>query len=166
MTDDDEVVREASGESPPFWSAENDPDGYAKQDVIPNDWILDYLLTAATGPADDGDGNIRVTLTCGGVVVTGTVISGTTWIAGMDALLCECAREIGEGFKSASSMLATDRAETRNRRNALGLPVRAREFMHLRDVQLGSGNSSTSTPLWRAPMSEISGWALGVHPSE
>ena len=134
--------------------------------MIPNDWILDYLLTAATGVADDGDGNIRVTLTCGGVVITGTVISGTKWITGMNALLGEESPEISEGFKSASSMLATDRAETRNRRNALGLPVRAREFMHLRDVHLGSGNSSTSAPLWRAPRSEISGWALGVHPSE
>ena len=27
---DDEVVRKVSGESPHFWSAENDPDGYAK----------------------------------------------------------------------------------------------------------------------------------------
>lgn len=48
----------------------------------------------------------------------------------------------------------------KERRDA-DLPTRARGFLHMKDVQIGTGTVTTQVPLWRGSLADITGWSLG-----
>jgi hypothetical protein len=46
-------------------------------------------------------------------------------------------------------------------RGEADLPSRARRFLHMKDVRLGTGDVWTQVPLWRGALADITGWSLG-----
>lgn len=145
------------------WDPETDPDGYTYDDIRPKDWYLDTVLNFAHGSDDEGEGGmVGLTVTSGGALVSGLAISRDEWIKRTVDLYRssgapDTARYIEELFNKVQN-ITVDRAK--ERRDA-DLPTRVRGFLHMKDVQIGTGTVTTQVPLWRCSLADITGWSLG-----
>ncbi|WP_146185339.1 hypothetical protein [Microbacterium sp. HMWF026] len=142
---------------------DNDPDGYTDDDVISKDLLFDLVLSSFVGFKDEAlEGKIGVTLQCGGVTVSGLVISATVWVSAMAEQLREGgATELGDSVEKAFLALLEDQAEVWDRRDAADLSGRARRFIHMQDVKIFNGDRDVNVPLWRGALRDVSGWSLG-----
>lgn len=161
MTDESTTTNtEASEKS---WEPETDPDGYTRDDISPKDWYLDTVLNFVHGFNDEHPGGIvGLTVTSNGVVVSGLAISRAEWMAGIvnqykEAGADETAIYIEKVFNQAHDMVI----ERAKERDDADLPSRARGFLHMKDVRLGTGDVWTQVPLWRGALADITGWSLG-----
>lgn len=149
--------------APTPWDPESDPDGYTREDVSPKDWYLDTVLDFVHGFNDEHPGGIvGLTVTSGGVVVSGLAISRAEWMAGVvdqykQAGADQTAIYIEKVFNQAHDTVV-ERAKDRDE---AGLPSRARGFLHMKEVRLGAGDTYTQVPLWRGALADITGWSLG-----
>lgn len=136
----------------------------AMVDAVPEkDWFLQSLLNMVNGT----DMEIGVTLTVGGFLVSGTMMSGHKYfelfgrdfasgcLAGADA---EVINSVASSFARHGTMYTEARA------NETPLPEPG--FVHLRDAKLwglkGETLPTDTGMLWRGRLSEVSGFVLGT----
>ena len=158
LTNDDTDAPE-----PAPWDPETDPDGYTYDDIRPKDWYLDTVLNFVHGFNDEHPGGIvGLTVTSNGAVVSGLAISRTEWMAGVVAQYNEAGADetaiyIEKVFNQAHDTVVGRAKE----RDEADLPSRARGFLHMKGVQIGTGTATTTVPLWRGSLADITGWSLG-----
>lgn len=46
------------------------------------------------------------------------------------------------------------------RREDAGLPIAARNFVHMRDAKLFTGGQEVPIPLWRGNLGDVSSWSM------
>ncbi|MET8624674.1 hypothetical protein ABZW30_13110 [Kitasatospora sp. NPDC004669] len=100
---------------------------------------------------------IVVTLAVDGALVTGTMVSAAAW---EDLHV----RQLGEAdyyglrkvVREALGHLDQAAEDGRRRREV------DRRFLHLRDVTYRAGRTVRALPLWRGPITAVSGWTLGT----
>jgi hypothetical protein len=97
---------------------------------------------------------VTVTLILDGALVTGTVISPTEW---EDRFLWQLQEEDNDLRRAVRVALRhlEDAAEKGRRREP------DRRHVHLGDVIYRAGRASHILPIWRGPVTAISGWTLG-----
>ncbi|AZS44060.1 hypothetical protein BWL13_01642 [Microbacterium oleivorans] len=143
------------------WDPASDPDGLTWEDVQSRDAYLDFLLDLYFDTADQGRGALGLTLTVGGAVVSGIAISRAEWIERSVALLASPdTTPASEHLDQIWNRLHGRYVEVSKRRDDAGLPIRARRFVHMRDVRILNGHS-TDVSLWRGALADVSGWTIG-----
>lgn len=148
------------------WRPQDDPDGLSREDVSPRDLPLYYLLSTTVGFDDDKEGSFGITMSLGGQVVSGLVISRKAWLERMQQLVRDeaGAEALADGLGMMGDTIATVTAENKARREALNLPPATRQFIHLRDVRVYlPGGDNLDVKLWRADLKHLTGWTLGSH---
>ncbi|MFJ3395292.1 hypothetical protein [Leifsonia aquatica] len=145
------------------WDPAADPDGYTWDDVRPKDWYLDTVLNFAHGFSDETvGGTVGLTVTSNGVLVSGLAISRTEWIAAtVDQYKQSGAAGTAPYIDKLFNEVHDDVVDAAAKREAARLPRRAQNFLHMKDVRLGTGTVTTQVPLWRGALADITGWSMG-----
>lgn len=146
------------------WDPSNDPDGYTHEDVQPKDIYLQTILGFYTGSNDQGEGAIGMTLQLNGSIVSGIAISRKTWMdATIKSLTTAAGTEMGEAVSSVFDLINDKYIERHDKRDQADLPLRRREFVHMKDVRVTvcGANDSYGLPLWRGSLDDVTGWSLG-----
>lgn len=150
-------------ETPNEPTIENDPDGYGLNDFVSKDWALDLLLDEMFGHLDQNqDTSFSITLNVGGVIVSGLAIPSDAWAGLFASRLSEAHQQSGEVFQELWNRFRADTKEKMKDRDAEGLPVLARRYIHLRDARVFSGAGVLEMGLWRGLVEEVSGWSIGT----
>ncbi|TCK65785.1 hypothetical protein [Curtobacterium sp. PhB136] len=137
----------------------NDPDRYTNDDVQSKNDLLAVVLESAFEYRDEMAGAFALTLTVGGQTVSGTAISRNEWI---DAVASQHARPGDPDQTGKEDVMPTQRAMVEEiRRNAMDLPTRKRQLLHMRDVRIGIGDRWTELPYWRGALADVTGWSFG-----
>lgn len=149
--------------SPSFRGAQDDPaPGVAR----PVDRTLNVLLLAA-----ERDMQMALTVSAGGGVVSGTLISTSEYYrtladqfasaeggTDMDELFAEAFRGIIDDARRASKAALGEWADPAGREPAL-------EYLHMTDARYISGSAflphGRQGVLWRCRAADVSGWSLG-----
>jgi len=145
------------------WDPDTDPDNYTADDIRAKDWFFDTVLNFAHGINDEALGGvIGLTVTSGGVVLSGLAVSRAEWMAGV----VDQYKEAGAGettiyIEKLFNQAHDEVLKHAKRRGEAELPTRARSFLHMKDVRIGVGNVYTQVPLWRGALADITGWSLG-----
>lgn len=161
MTDD--TVSSPADEPVEKWDPKTDPDGYTWEDVEPKDWYLDTFLSLVTGDAEDRtDSFVSLTVISNGVVVSGHAISRQAWVTGIIDQFKQSGVENSALAETFAELHDGDSAEVKHRLDAK-LPVLARQFLHMKDVRIGTGPNAATVlvPFWRGALSDVTGWAPG-----
>lgn len=162
MTDEKSTPETESDPAP--WTPDGDPDGYTFEDVRPKDSYLQTILSFYTGMNDQGEGAIGLTLQLNGSIVSGIAISRKAWIDGtVESLTTAAGSEMGEAVGSVFNLINDKHIERQEARDKADLPVRHREFVHMKDVRVtvGGANDYYGLPLWRGSLDDVTGWSLG-----
>jgi hypothetical protein len=110
---------------------------------------VDQMLRLLNERAEDSDTEFRITLDVRGSIVSGLLVSQTSWLELWSKQVDEDWRaELRDLFESAASEGDT----------------RSDGFLHLKDAQYWHGPEplpTNMTFLWRGRLSEVSGWAEG-----
>ena len=142
---------------------DSDPDGLAPDAFQPPEWALDLLIEVLSGDDESGTRSTIVTLSFAGTLVTGRLVSLVVWTRGIKQWMAQSNPQFAEALETLFMLPMQEVIETTKRRVANELPLPARKFIHLQDVQIGYGASATTMKFWRGRLSEVSGWAIGSH---
>lgn len=119
---------------------------------------IDHVLTRIVAIFNNSeDMRIGLTVTVGGSVVTGTLVSGATYFETMNEL------------HSKSGLLPVWQPEVEFYREMidsdepfdLSVEVERTTFLHLIDASVYGGNQLVGLRAWRGRLSEVSGWSIG-----
>jgi hypothetical protein len=148
-----------------------------------DDWLAEFLLHTPGLP---------LTVMSGGTLISGIAITTDEFFARVGELLGTAIERTGadsgpiraffasqeEGYRVILQQRTARRNDLYEAETREATPVSAEEaeaqlqeilphFLHLKDVVVSSTPGSTfSLPLWRARLSEISGWTFGQIPVE
>ncbi len=144
-------------------TATEDPEGFEPEDFRAKDFYLDTLMTFIVGSDNlDPDSSIGITLTVGGNVVTGDLISYGAWGESIVDTLTEASTAIGEAFGKVHHGVIKADQERNSRRDRLRLAIPNRRYIHMKNVQLNPGDVNTvKLALWRGVLDDVDGWSLG-----
>lgn len=155
MTDDD-------AERPALYDFASDPDGVTMDDATPSDWLLDAILEFVLGDNDDNEKNsIGLVLNVNGALVAGQAIARTVWLREQVALIPESGKALGEFISVLGERMGEKVAQRRAQRDAEGRPNVARNFLHMREVDIHAGDTHVSVPFYRVRVDNIDGWSFG-----
>ncbi len=147
----------------PSPTADSDPDGLPADAFEPPDWALDLLIEALSGDDESGTRSTVVTLSFAGTLVTGRLVSLVVWTRGIKQWMAQSNPGFADALETLFLLPMQEVIEMTKKRVENGLPVPARQFIHLQDVRIGYGTSATTMKFWRGRLSEVSGWAIGSH---
>ncbi|WP_404870991.1 hypothetical protein ACI1MP_37720 (plasmid) [Kitasatospora griseola] len=99
--------------------------------------------------------DVTVTLVLDGALVTGTVISTDTWERLHLRRLGDHDDTLRRVVRDAVGHLDQAAGEGRRRKDT------DCRFLHLRDVTYRAGRTAQALPLWRGPITAVSGWMVG-----
>lgn len=154
-------MTESTATTPEPYDFSTDPDNLTKSDVVPDDLILHLITSVLLSDDDSNSGTIAMTLTIGGSIVSGSVIGANEWLTGTSAQLVTGNETIGKAFTDSFNLIKQTMSQTKARREAEGRPTAAPNYVHMKDVTINPGPNQIGLPLWRATLSDISGWTLG-----
>lgn len=149
---------ETTGKAP--YDFANDPDGYNREDLIAQDYILEAILASAFGDGDDSDAEIALTVVIDGVCVSGLAISARAWGKRMNDLIGDPPGGV-QNFGEFVASVHYEKAAENKRRDEEGLLVSPFNFLHMRDAVVGNGLGSYPMPLWRGSLRKLGGWGFG-----
>jgi hypothetical protein len=119
---------------------------------------VDSLLANLIQALDDPHWTTEITLSVGGLLVTGTPISETEYLEHLGLQLDESLQRSGAVHPTMKQTLAHVASEVQSLREA-GVPP---DSVLLAQVTLFAGGAnSVSVPLWRVPLIAVTGWTLG-----
>lgn len=122
---------------------------------FPSDVILDIFLKVTLG-RKDSDSSAALTLTIGGLVVSGVVIPLGRWQSLWIQQLTEAAPMLGTALGNAFESLDGDDDDDDDD------DWRVNSFVHMRDATIWSGGiRPINLPLWRGQLRHVTGWTLG-----
>lgn len=132
----------------------------SEQDARPIDHFLNFFQEM-TDPQDGipADVGLPLTLSIGGIVVTGKCISLEDWISRITSKI-----SAKEAAAQLRRMWLADEAEARaevKQREEQGLRTFARRFVHLEDAVVFSGQQRLHVGLWRGRLARLDGWTIG-----
>lgn len=143
------------------------PEYYTVSDehAAPIDYHLDFVLDMLDSGPDGKPGvsDLPLTLSIGGLVVCGSGISRKEWIKRFASKSIT-----GSGGEQLRDFWLKDLAEFKAEdaeREARGLRLLARRFVHLDDATVFSGTQQINVGLWRGRLERLDGWAIGGLPS-
>ncbi|WP_152185542.1 hypothetical protein [Segeticoccus rhizosphaerae] len=165
MTDDTspETAATADDESGPLasYDFENDPDGLTAEDFRGDeDLLLSVLLAVVPGEADS-DASVGVTVTVGGVVISGKAVSFAHWSKLWTAEVTRAHEGMGGGLRAALEGWVQERADFISRREAEDRPVPDPAALCLADAKILNGPHTYRAGLMRVRRSQIDAWSLG-----
>lgn len=103
-----------------------------------------------------------MTLSIGGTLISGLVISQARWLK----LWAECIRPhaapLADGLESGLAPTLAMRAEMAERRTTAGLLTPSPRFIHLEDATIVTGGFRQKVGLWRVSRSSIDGWTVAT----
>jgi hypothetical protein len=145
-----------------------DPDGLTPAQLQPKDWALELLVNMTVDLGTSAENSIGLTVTVGGMLVSGMVIHREKWaellVAQMRAaggtgnaevIAAALSTAIGGRHAAATAM--------QERRDQSSLPAPVRRFLHFRDARVYTPDHWQELPLYRVAIEDVSGWALGSH---
>ncbi|MFI5534730.1 hypothetical protein ACIA8O_39975 [Kitasatospora sp. NPDC051853] len=100
--------------------------------------------------------DVVVTPTVSGALVTGTLVSTTTWERLHLRQLGDHDTDLQKVVRQAVGHLDSAADEGRRRREV------DRYYLHLRDVTYRGGRSAYTLPTWRGSVTAVTGWTLGA----
>lgn len=158
-------MTDAATPSEPEYPIENDPDGLTVADFETKDWVLQSLLDLIFGPLDENqDASFNLTLDVGGTIVTGLAITEDAWSGLVAKSVGVASSRHGETFEKILTALSGPFKEMAKERSETDTPIPPRKFVHLRDVSIhGGGTTIITADLWRATLSDVTGWTVGSH---
>ncbi len=121
----------------------------------------DQILTTWIRSAENETASIGITLLVGGLLVSGMTISLGQWLEALGGSLAKGLGNSGDGaqigdlFKSRADEWRAERSKETSERFE---PV----YVHLKDVEIWSGNAFNKFPIWRGRLKSVDGWALGL----
>jgi len=127
-----------------------------KPDEIQSDWFLEEFVDSINGT----DSELGITLTVGGILVSGVIISGHKYFQGLAAsmkiLTPEGQENTEEYFKSFGEIYLKPKEPN----------SKPPSFIHLKDAMfyqpgLGQPIPSSDGVLWRGRISEVDGFMMG-----
>lgn len=131
--------------------------------LIPVDNSIDWSLRDLVGYVNSNSGiSIGVTLTVGGTLITGNLISGNSYFEQVaDLLAGSPANDVTQAMVNYHAKLSTDRYdpsmfESDEDRNSV-------VFIHLKDAKhfFGTNVLPSNGALWRGKLSDVSGYTIG-----
>ncbi|WP_306215237.1 hypothetical protein [Actinoplanes sp. RD1] len=138
-------------------------DGTDARDWFEPDSVLGTyvaLMDQLTEPAEPG---IELSLTVGGLIVTGELIPQWQWFAEVSALsdyedafytgMAEYVKEQSDLAHEAIKVRDAGREVSHKQHLALSAPTR---YIHLRNARVSAGSEGS---LWRGRLSDVSGWS-------
>ena len=147
-----------------------DPDRVTLADVRAHDIYLDALLDMVVGPIDAHDNKDRwlsLTVTAGGVTVSGRAISPDAWAKKMESEVAKVHAGVAEGFTSFHETVSRLFDEMQERREKENRPQPTRRFLHMSDVTIFANTGAPlRLPLWRGQLREVTSWTLGALSSD
>jgi hypothetical protein len=129
------------------------------------DWLIQHFLNLANSPSTGIE--VGITLNVGGLLVSGTMVSGKKYFEGIADLLSNANTnmpEIAESWKSLSAFgqIYDDTAEVESNRNP--------QYIHLRNTRFFSaaGTAVPNSPgvWWRGRITEVAGFSFGTMSQE
>lgn len=132
------------------------------------DWFLQNLVHLANNQVLD----MPITLHVGGVVVTGTLISGRAYFEQLSELLAgglplwlgEAKEDIRKAFSLPADIYPRGSVEEREARGEDTRLTNPGQFIHLKDARFVIGEAlvpKTQPVLWRGRLASVDGWVLG-----
>lgn len=119
------------------------------------DWFLQKLVTIV----NDSAMQVGVTLTVGGGMVSGTLISAKTYFAEFGKLMGDAMPGGGGGVEESIRQLGETKEEQEE-----GTQIFPPQFIHLKDAKLFTPSGATpgnQGVLWRGTIASINGFNLG-----
>lgn len=130
--------------------------------VIPHDYPLDLLTRVMHGNGDDEDGEIGLTITSNGQVISGLAISAAKWAGLLAQSLVDAGQQpIGDlvgQLMTEQVDLGRKINEARSEKDVSRLVPR---YLHFREVTVRTGSEALRMPLWRVELKSVNGWNLG-----
>ena len=119
---------------------------------------VDQLLSSLIQALDEPRWSTEITLSVGGLLVTGTPISETEYLEHLGMQIDGSLEKAGVGHPSLKETLAHVATEVQTLRNS-GVP---RDSVLLAQATIFAGGAGVlSVPLWRVPLIAVSGWTVG-----
>jgi hypothetical protein len=119
---------------------------------------VDALLANLIQALDEPRLATEITLSVGGLLVTGTPISESEYLEHLGMQIDESLHKAGVGHPVLKQTLVHVASEVQTLRDQ-GVP---RDSVLLAQATLFAGGSaSVSVPLWRVPLIAVSGWTMG-----
>jgi hypothetical protein len=119
---------------------------------------VDALLANLVQALDEPRLATEITLSVGGLLVTGTPISESEYLTHLGIQIDESLQKAGVGHPTLKQTLVHVASEVQTLREQ-GVP---RDSVVLAQATLSSGGSTAVTvPLWRVPLIAVSGWTIG-----
>ncbi|GMM94837.1 hypothetical protein [Microbacterium sp. MTN4-26] len=149
----------------PKYRIEDDPDEPDWSDLLSPDYGLEDVLDHTLGAGDEAeDAEISLTIVLQGVLVSGRAITRRAWVDGMTAIGGDKEGSVANALKKLWSSEIDAGKKMRARREAAELPQYARRHVYMKDTQIlpAGGSSIVNAGFFRARISEIGGWTLGV----
>jgi hypothetical protein len=146
----------------------NDQNAAATEDEYPietfmaREWDgrrMDWFLQKLVSIVNDSPMQVGVTLTVGGGMVSGTLISATTYFAEFGKVFGDAMPGGGDGIEKSIRQLGE--AQQGIEEDAERAPP---QFIHLKDAKLFTPSGSTPSNqgvLWRGTIASINGFTLG-----
>ncbi|MBT2494232.1 hypothetical protein J7E45_01305 [Microbacterium sp. ISL-59] len=141
----------------PTTAPEAPNDSYFLDETPPKDWMLDDLVRLFTAP---GSG-IGLTIQSNGASISGLVIGIEEYIDLLAKTFQDSPAPAMTALTDAWAASALKYAAVENERDAAGLPLNAKRYIHMRDVRVFSGSVYLDLPLWRGALRDVTGWSLG-----
>lgn len=161
MTNNNESI-EPETPLPDVWTPETDPDGYTREDVTIKDLFLDWLFDFFFGTDNAHRGSFGLTLQVKGATVSGTAISRGQWVEEFISTFRENAPgDVVDQLEKLYTMVHDNQVAESGHRSEAGLPTASRQFLHMRDVKVFTGDTTQNLPLWRGHIDTIDGWSMG-----
>lgn len=152
-------------DKPLAWLPPNDPSG-RKGNLASKDPVLTLMVDLADNLGPHTEQAIKLTLCCGGVVVSGRLIGAQEYFAGMQDTVLGGADELMEKYKreaaEAFQNLLPDTERLPERREEWDdfykpCPYRdAPEFVLLAEATVNAAGLSHQTPFWRGRLGAVS----------
>ena len=119
---------------------------------------VDALLASLIQALDEPRWSTEITLSVGGLLVTGTPISETEYLEHLGTQIDLSLQKAGAEHPVLKKTLIHVAGEVQSLRDS-GVP---RDSVLLAQATLFAGGStSVSVPLWRVPLIAVSGWTVG-----
>jgi hypothetical protein len=119
---------------------------------------VDELLSSLIQALDEPRWSTEITLSVGGLLITGTPISESEYLEHLGVQIDESLQKAGAGHPTLKQTLVHVATEVQSLRDS-GVP---RDSVLLAQATLFAGGpTSVSVPLWRVPLIAVSGWTFG-----
>ena len=119
---------------------------------------VDALLASLIQALDEPRLATEITLSVGGLLVTGTPISESEYLEHLGMQIDDSLKKAGAGHPTLKQTLVHVATEVQTLRDQ-GVP---RDSVLLAQATLFAGGAaSVSVPLWRVPLIAVSGWTMG-----